>query len=86
MSNPVKIPRQLAARLAEVSARAGISPEALVRTALAQQLDYEEWFLAAVDRGITDLDAGRTLSTRQVLAALEQHRVTRARRRRTPPA
>ena len=60
----------------------GVTPGALVKTALANQLDYEEWFLKAVDEGIADLDAGRTFSTREVLAAIAKQRNERAARKR----
>jgi predicted transcriptional regulator len=69
MIDNVKIPKALVKRISRVTAQAGGTPSALVRTALANQLDYEEWFLKAVDEGIADLDAGRTFSTREVLAA-----------------
>lgn len=74
MDNKVSIPRNLAKRLERVTRKAGVTPGVLVRTALANQLDYEEWFLKAVDEGIADLDAGRVFTTRQVLAALGKQR------------
>jgi predicted transcriptional regulator len=86
MNDTVKIPKALARRLTRVTAKAGVAPDALVRTALANQLDYEEWFLKAVDEGITDLDAGRTFSTREVTAALAKQRNERAARKRKQAA
>ncbi len=78
MNDTVKIPKALVRRLTRVTAKVGVAPDALVKTALANQLDYEEWFLKAVDEGIADLDAGRTFSTREVLAALAKQRNERA--------
>lgn len=86
MNDTVKIPKAFVRRLTRVTAKVGVAPDALVRTALANQLDYEEWFLKAVDEGIADLDAGRTFSTREVLAALAKQRNGRAARKRKQAA
>src|ERR1700694_1614957 len=82
MNDNVKIPKALVKRINRVTAQVGVTLGALVKTALANQLDYEEWFLKAVDEGIADLDAGRTFSTREVLAAIAKQRNERAARER----
>ena len=82
MNDTVKIPKSLVKRLTRVTAKLRVPPDALVKAALANQLDYEEWFLKAVDEGIADLDAGRTFSTRKVLAALMKQRTERSARKR----
>jgi len=86
MNDNVKIPKALVKRINRVTAQVGVTPGALVKTALANQLDYEEWFLKAVDEGIADLDAGRTFSTREVLAAIAKQRNERAARKRKQAA
>ena len=86
MNDNVKIPKALVKRLNRVTAKVGVTPGALVKTALANQLDYEEWFLKAVDEGIADLDAGHTFSTREVLAAIAKQRNERAARKRKQTA
>ena len=86
MKDTVKIPKALRGRLQRVTAKVGVAPDALVKTALANQLDYEEWFLKAVDEGIADLDSGRTFSTREVLSALAKQRNERAARKRKQSA
>jgi predicted transcriptional regulator len=86
MNDNVKIPRALVKRINRVTAQVGVTPSALVKAALANQLDYEEWFLKAVDEGIADLDAGRTFSTREVLAAIAKQRDERAARKRKQAA
>ena len=82
MNDNVKIPKALVKRINRVTAQVGVTPDALVKTALANQLDYEEWFLKAVDEGIADLDAGRIFSTREVIAAITKQRNERAARKR----
>ncbi len=86
MNDNVKIPKALVKRISRVTAQVGVTPGALVRTALANQLNYEEWFLKAVDEGIADLDAGRTFSTREVLAAIAKQRNERVARKRKQTA
>jgi len=86
MNDNVKIPKALVKRLSRLIAKVGVTPGALVKTALANQLDYEEWFLKAVDEGIADLDAGHTFSTREVLAALAKQRNGRSARKRKQAA
>lgn len=86
MNDNVKIPKALVKRISRVTAQVGVTPDALVKIALANQLDYEEWFLKAVDEGITDLDAGRTFSTREVLAAIAKQRNERTARKRKQAA
>ena len=82
MNDNVKIPKALVKRINRVTAQVGVTPGALVKTALANQLDYEEWFLKAVDAGIADLDAGRTFSTCEVLGAIVKQRNERIARER----
>jgi predicted transcriptional regulator len=45
----------------------------------AETARYEDQVAAAIDRGITDLEAGRTRTTEEVLAFLEQQRLARTR-------
>ena len=86
MNDNVKIPKALVRRINRITAQVGVTPYALVKTALANQLDYEEWFLKAVDEGIADLDAGRTFSTPEVLAAIAKQCNERAARKRKQAA
>ena len=86
MNDKVKIPKALVRRINRVTGRVGVTTGALVKTALANQLDYEEWFLKVVDEGIADLDAGRVFSTRGVLAAIAKQRNERAARKRKQAA
>ena len=86
MDDKASIPRNLAKRLERVTRKAGVTPSVLVRTTLVNQLDYEEWFLKAVDEGIADLDAGRVFTPRQVLAALDKQRARRGQHKRKTAA
>ena len=80
MATTLTISEDLARRLERVSSRSGKSRRALLNSALKNQLDYEEWFLKAVDEGIASADRGELLSTAEVVAALKKQRRERTRR------
>ena len=80
MAATLTISESLARRLERVSSRSGKSRRALLNSALKNQLDYEEWFLKAVDEGIASADRGELLSTAEVVAALKTLRRERTRR------
>jgi predicted transcriptional regulator len=52
---------------------------ALANDALRDFVRYENQVVAAIDRGISDLEAGRTRTTEEVFALLEQQRLARTR-------
>lgn len=82
MGASLTIPASLVRRLERVSSRSGKSCSSLVRSAIRQRLDYEEWFLKAVDEGIASADRGELLTTAQVIAALRKQKRERTRRSR----
>jgi predicted transcriptional regulator len=49
------------------------------RARRAPSVRYENQVAAAIDRGISDLEAGRTRTTEEVFALLEQQRLARTR-------
>jgi len=65
--------------LRKLAKRSGRPLGALANEALRDFVRYESHVAAAIDRGITDLEAGRTRMTEEVLALLEQHRLARTR-------
>jgi len=56
MSATFKLPDTLVRRLESVAAHSGRSADAIVREAVAKQLDYEEWFTEAVKEGFESGD------------------------------
>lgn len=81
MDKPLRVSAPLLKRLARVSQKAGVSPRSLAEKALGNQLDYEEWFLKAVDEGLADLAARRVHTTDEIIGALERQRANRGARR-----
>lgn len=65
--------------LCKLSESSGLPLAVLANDALRDFLRYERSVAAAIDRGVADLDAGRTRTTDGVLAFLEEQRLARRR-------
>lgn len=78
-TDSVKLDDDVREELRKLAKRSGRAPGALANDALRDFLRYENQVAAAIDRGITDLEAGRTRTTEEVLAVLEEHRLARSR-------
>ena len=76
----VKLDDDVHEELHKLAERSGRPLDALANDALRDFLRYENQVAAAIDRGITDLDAGRGRTTDEVFAILEQQRLARTRR------
>jgi predicted transcriptional regulator len=63
--------------LRKLAKRSGRPLGALANEALRDFVRYESEVAAAIERGIADLDAGRTRTTADVFAFLEQQRLAR---------
>lgn len=75
----LRISTTVARRIARIAARAKRPQQRVLETALEAGLEYEEWFQAAVQKGLADLDAGRTVSHQQVLKNLARRKAALAR-------
>jgi predicted transcriptional regulator len=65
--------------LRKLAERSGRPLGVLANDALREFLRYENQVAGAVDRGVTDLDAGRSRTTDEVFAFLEEQRRARGR-------
>jgi len=75
----VKLDDDVHEELRKLAQRSGRPLGTLANDALRDFARYENQVAAAIDRGVTDLDAGRTRTTEQVFALLEQQRLARTR-------
>jgi len=75
----VTIPKTLQKKLRRISEETGQRPEQLVAAALEEKLRYEEWLLRRIDAGLSDLKAGRVLSTKELVERLKSKGATRVR-------
>ena len=66
MSHALNIPLSLLKRLDKISTESHTTPEAIIKSALSDRLDYEEWLLERVNAGMADVQAGRTY-TREIM-------------------
>jgi len=62
MNNTVTLPQALIKRLEKISTGTRHTPESIVKQAVKNQLEYEEWKLEQIDAGLADIKAGRVLS------------------------
>lgn len=70
----LRISSTAARRIARIAARAKRPQQEVLDEALRAGLRYEEWFRASVAKGLADIDAGRTVSHRQVLKNLARRK------------
>jgi len=62
MSNAITLPQTMLKRLEKVSAASRRTTGAIVKQAIAEKLEYEEWVIEQIDAGLADVKAGRVLS------------------------
>ena len=77
MTNTVTLPQSIFKRLEKISASSKRTPEAIVKQAVKNQLEYEEWFNKQVEAGLADVKAGRVFTHEEALQKLEQARNVR---------
>jgi len=60
------------AKLARLAAERGRDPEALAREAIERFVDYDEWFVKEVEKGLAQIARGEVLTHEEVGARLEK--------------
>ena len=60
------------AKLARLAAEQDRNTEALVQEAIARFVDYQEWFIREVEKGLASADRGELLTHEDVGARLEK--------------
>lgn len=68
----VQLTPDMEAKLARLAAEQGRNTEALVQEAVARFVDYDEWFIREVEKGLASADRGELLSHEDVGARLEK--------------
>jgi predicted transcriptional regulator len=74
MNNTVSLPQSLIKRLEKITAGSRRTPDAIVKQAVKNQLDYEEWFVRQVEAGIADEKSGRVYSKDEFWTQLDKAR------------
>jgi predicted transcriptional regulator len=60
------------AKLARLAQERGTDAQALAREAIERLLDYADWFVREVEKGLSQVDTGRTLSHEEVGSRLKK--------------
>ncbi len=68
----VNLQPDLEARLAHLAEQQGRETEALAREAIERLVDYDEWFIREVDKGLAQIEQGRVLTHEQVGTRIEK--------------
>ena len=62
----VSFSRELENKLSHLASLQGRDSSALVVEAVERLIDYDTWFVAEVDKGLAQIEAGQTLSHEEV--------------------
>jgi predicted transcriptional regulator len=76
----VRLEPEVEAKLARIASEQGRDAETLVSEAVKRFVDYDEWFLREVEKGLAQIDRGETMSHDEVGARVEKLLTERSRR------
>jgi predicted transcriptional regulator len=68
----VTLSAELQAKLARIAQERGTNPRELAREAIERMVDYDDWFVREVEKGLAQVETGRTV-THEVGARLAKH-------------
>ncbi len=68
----VHLPPDLQAKLARVAAQQGRDSETLAREAIERVVNYDEWFISEVEKGLAAIDQPEELTHEEMGARLEK--------------
>jgi predicted transcriptional regulator len=68
----VNLSPDLEGKLARAAGRRGVSADELIREAIERAVDYDDWFIREVEKGLAQIDAGQVLTHDVVGTRLEQ--------------
>jgi predicted transcriptional regulator len=82
MSESAALTKADQSRLARLARDAGCNAADMLRDVLRDGFDYTEFKVRAVNEGLADIAAGRTLTLDQIKSGIESRRAERGRTRR----
>jgi predicted transcriptional regulator len=68
----VNLTPELQAKLDEVAAQQGRDAQSLVQEAVQRLVDYDQWFVREVEKGLAQIERGEVLEHEEVAARLEK--------------
>ena len=63
----------LQAKLTRIARERGADPQALAREAIERLVDYDDWFVREVEKGLVQIERGQILSHEEVGARIDKH-------------
>jgi predicted transcriptional regulator len=69
----VTLSAELQAKLARMAQERGMDPQKLAREAIERLLDYDDWFVREVEKGLVQIERGQTLTHEDVGERLSRH-------------
>ncbi len=76
-STPLSLSAHLSRRIEKLAKVAGRTPAGMLRFVIRDGLEYCEYVVRAVDRGLTDIQSGHTQTGDEVRAHFAKRRVVR---------
>ena len=74
MANTIALPQPIFKRLEKIATSSKRTPASIVKQAVQDRLDYEEWFIKQVEEGLADVKAGRVYGKEEFWAQLDKAR------------
>ena len=68
----VNLSPELQARLERLAAQQGRNSESLVREAIERLINYDDWFIREVEKGLAQVARGEVLEHEEVAARMEK--------------
>jgi predicted transcriptional regulator len=68
----LKISAELQAKLDRIAERQGRDAHSLVREAVERLVNYDEWFVREVEKGLAEIDSGAVMDEEEVSARIEK--------------
>lgn len=68
----VHLNSDLVAKLASLAAERGLDAEALAIEAIERLVDYDEWFIREVEKGLVEIERGEILTHEEVGQRMER--------------
>ena len=69
----VTLSADLQAKLARIARERGTDAQALAREAIERLVDYDDWFMREVEKGLAQVERDETLSHEEVGARIDKH-------------
>jgi predicted transcriptional regulator len=77
----LKISAELQAKLDRIAEQQGRDTHSLVRETVERFVNYDEWFVREVEKGLAEIDSGAVMDEEEVSARIEK--LIRQKQRRT---